>query len=143
MKTKRVLNVSLAVFLILTASLVIYELVQLEKEAEHLAGHELLGTATAEAFLGSLFVSAVVIEISLYFNLRYFLLCQNKTVLKTIMNIIMVVVTGCFVIPVFLFPVSESMKLPESLWVLFLGSLILLRIVNYFIPTGKSDPTVT
>lgn len=139
MKAKSIINLSLAVFLILTVSVFIYVFVQLQIEAEHLAGHELLGTAVAMAFLGLLFLSAVVIEISLYFNFRYFLLCQNKTVLKTVMNIIMVVVTVCLVIPLLLFSVPESRKLAESLWMLFLGSLILLRIVNCFIPSGKKD----
>ena len=139
---KTILNISLAVFLILTLFVFIYEFVQLQIESEDLAGHELLGAAVAMAFWGMLFVSAVVIEISLYFNLRYFLLCQYKTVLKNILNIILIVVTAGLVGSVVFVSESTMMKLAELLWALFFIALILLRIVNYFIPNGKKDSTV-
>ena len=139
---KTILNISLAVFLILTLFVFIYEFVQLQIESEDLAGHELLGAAVAMAFWGMLFVSAGVIEISLYFNLRYFLLCQYKTVLKNILNIILIVVTAGLVGSVVFVSESTMMKLAELLWALFFIALILLRIVNYFIPNGKKDSTV-
>lgn len=139
---KNILNISLAVFLILTFFVFIYEFAQLQIESEDLAGHELLGAAVAMAFWGMLFISAVVIEISLYFNLRYFLLCQYKTVLKIILNIIMIVVKVGLVGSVVLLSESTMMKLAELLWVLFFIALIILRIVNCFIPNGKKDSTV-
>lgn len=137
MRAKKILNISLAVFLLLTFCVFIYAFVQIQTESEHLAGHELLGTAVATAFLGMLSVSVFVIEISLNFNLRYFLLCQNKTALKTVLNILMIAATAGIVGSVVLLYEPTMMRQAELLWLLCLIALILLRIVNCFVPDGK------
>ncbi len=40
------------------------------------------------------FLEAILVEISVYFNLRYFLLCESKSRRRTVCNILMLVAAG-------------------------------------------------
>ncbi len=137
MKTKkRILNISLALLLILTLALTIAAVVQVEEESKMLHGSELL--ASAIALTAVLIISAVfsISEVSVYFNFRYFLLCEDKSRLKSVLNITALVMNICLLVCLrFALTATDFYGILYLLfWVLF----IILRIFTFFAPNGNT-----
>ena len=74
------------------------------------------------------FVMLASIETSIYFNLRYFIIDENKTTIKTVFNILMLMFS------VSLFSISFILENIEiSIFLIFMLLLLVLRILYIFI----------
>ncbi len=133
---RRILNITFISVLLLTFILLLVGIVQLEKESQQHHGHELLGMAVIAGFLLVLFTVIFLSEISIFFNFRYLLLCENKSILKTALNIVALVMNICIL--AFLSPALNATDFWGILYLLFIALFILLRIVTFFVPNGKA-----
>ncbi len=129
---------SFGLLMLITLTWAIVGLVQIEMESRQFSGHELLGTAIAFGTVLIIATVSFVCEVSIYFNLRYFLLSQNKTTLKTVFNIIIFAATVCLVASLGLMIATWS-KISEILVLLLFGFLLLLRFVYAVIQSFKKD----
>ncbi len=134
---RRILNITFISVLLLTFILLLVGIVKLEIESQQYHGHELLATAVLAGFMLVLFTVLFVSELSIFFNFRYFLLCETKTILKTVLNIIALVMNICLF--VFFRPMMNATDFWAHLYLSFLALFILLRIVTFFIPNGKEE----
>ncbi len=136
---RRILNITFICVFFLTFILLLAGIVQLEKESQQYHGHELLGMAVMAGFMMILFTVLFVSEISLFFNFRYFLLCEHKTILKTVLNIVALVMNICLF--AFLLPAMTATDHQANLYFLFFGLFILLRVITFFITTTGNEHT--
>ncbi len=135
---RRILNITFISLFFSTLVLLFVEVIQLKKESQQYHGHELLGIAVAAGVMFVIFTVLFCSELSIYFNFRYFLLCKNKTILKTVLNIVALVMN--IGLGILLVPALNAADFSASLYLLFLALFVLLRVVTFFIPNGKASP---
>ncbi len=140
MKIKKIiLNVFFALLILSTCICTLAEYIGLQKEMEHFhgSGVDSLGPGLDMGFLFMLFVFFITAEASIYFNLRYFLLCKRKTILKTIFNIVLIIIPIIAYISLMHFQYPELTRPAERLFFLLCPLLVVLRIINCFIPYAR------
>ncbi len=101
MKTKRLfLNISLIAVLCLTLVFGVILFLSWDQYARERATNiaTILALALVTPVLIACFLGVFLVEISVYFNLRYFLLCEEKTTRRTVCNILMLVASGVAVV---------------------------------------------
>ncbi len=134
---RRILNISLAVLLLLTCIAALAGMIQIEIESRQYHGAELVGFGGAIAAVLIICGILMISELSIYCNLRYFLLCQRKTTLQTVLNILFLIWPMGLVAFVRYGIEGTDLQgiLYLSLWVLFL----LLRTVNFAIQVSSAE----
>ncbi len=135
---RRILNITFISLFFSTFVLLFVGVIQLEKESQQYHGHELLGMAVVAGAMLVTFTVLFCSELSIYFNFRYFLLCKNKTISKTILNIAALVMN--IGLGIFLLPALNATDFWGILYLLFFALFVLLRVVTFFIPNGKPTP---
>ncbi len=135
---RRILNIIFISLVFSTFALLFVGVIQLEKKSQQYHGHELLGMAVIAGAMLIIFTVLFCSELSIYFNFRYFLLCKNKTILKTVLNIVALVMNiglgFCLV------PALNATDFWGTLYLLFFALFVLLRVVTFFVPNGKPSP---
>ena len=126
-KKRLFLNISFFVIIVLTLMLFINEYFYYKNELETLRKMYGEGYYIVELVLITLPISLVMvvtIETSIYFNLRYFVIDENKTTIKTVFNVLMLIfVAGLFAISFIL----------ENAVLILIFALLVLRILYIFI----------
>ncbi len=136
---RRILNITFISLVILTFMFLFAEFIQLEKESQQYHGSELIGMAAAYGALLIIFTIFFFSELSIYFNFRYFLLCKSKTILKTVLNIVALVMNiGLLAFLPAFFDYSFITEHMQKMYLLCFAVFILLRIITCFIPNGRA-----
>ena len=131
-KKRLFLNISFCVIIVLTIVLHTMEYFYYKNELEiarEIAGdgyyvHELFMMVVPISLLIS-----VIIETSIYFNLRYFIIENNKTTLKTVFNVILLICA----LALYIFGFVLENCIDFECFLVFISLLLVLRIVYIFI----------
>ncbi len=128
------LAVGLAVVLCLTLAVGVLLFLSWEKEAiesaDNIAG--LLTFALTVPVVIGCYASVILSEISVYFNLRYFLLCEEKNSVRTVLNRLMLILSGVHILFLVIGLLTDAAvsKIAASLCTGAFGLMLLLRIID-------------
>ena len=130
-KKKLILNISFFVTIALTIIFYLNEYFYFKNELATLQKTNGDGYYIAELYMLTsqiLLVIWVAIETSVYYNLRYFIIDENKRLIKTVFNVILLVSAVCL-LPCFY--ILNKTEIP--LFEMFVLMLLLLRVIYIFI----------
>ncbi len=134
---RRILNISFFTLILLTVTsslaAVTYLFVDDLINPPTGSGLELVGNAFAVAYIVLISSAALICQLSVYFNLRYFILCQSKTRLKTFFNVVILIINICLVISA-LWQGIATTDASGHCFFLVVAVLTLFRMINCIIP---------